>query len=475
MAAITSPVARAHGFTMVEVLVASSILIVGLLGTFSMVDQSQRTTQANSTRTMALNLAREILEQTRSLDYADLTPGTLVTQLRTRPNLAGSVDGAGNWVVVRRGKPVTIETSVCTFDDPLDGLSPVAPQNACPSAAALPGAPVEVNPDDFRRVALTLTWKVNAKVFRTTQSAQINNPSGGTGPRIISLPDPSSGLQITTGVTVPFVLTSSTSTTVRWSMDDGISAGDANGGPTIWGFNWDIGTVGVGRWTVDGTYTASVQPFDSRGTPGERRAATVLLNRRAPLAPQNMAGGRSDAGGGVVELEWTANAERDILGYRVYRTGSTSIKARICPPATQGAEAVTTKLTCTDPDPGVQPLYTLVAVDRPTLGSPASGTREGDASTLVVAGAGLRPGAPLSLVAVNVNGQVVLTWLVGLGLAQPAFYRIYRDGVRVDRTATSLPTFTDPVALDGATRRYTVTGVSSQYNESAHSNEVTVG
>jgi hypothetical protein len=119
------------------------------------------------------------------------------------------------------------------------------------------------------------------------------------------------------------------------------------------------------------------------------------------------------------------------------------------------------------------PLYTLVAVDRPVLGNPSSGTREGDASTLVVGGAGVRPGAPLTLNAVVVAGRVVLTWLPGIG-SPPIFYRIYRDGVRVDRTATALPTFTDPVALDGNPHRYTVTAVSSQYNESEPSNEVSV-
>ena len=474
MTAITSPAARAHGFTLVEVMVAASILIVGLLGTFSMVDQSQRTTKENSTRTTTLNLAREILEQARSLEYADLTPGTLVTQLRAKPNITGVVDGSGKWVVTRRGIPVTIEATVCTFDDPADGLSAIAPQNACPAAVAIPGAPVEVNPDDFRRVGLTLSWKVNTQIFRTTQTAQINNPSGGTGPRIVSLPEPFS-IQVTTGVNIPFVLTSTTSTTVRWSMDDGISAGDAHGGPTLWGFNWDIGTVGLGSWTVDGTYTASVQPFDSRGTPGERRATTVLLNRRVPLAPQNLAGGRSAANGGVVELEWTANPERDILGYRVYRTGSTSIRSRVCPPSTATAEAVITTLSCTDTDPGPQPLYTLVAVDRPVLGSPSSGTREGDATTKVFGGVPiLRPGAPLAVTPVVLNGRVTLTWLPGVG-APAIFYRIYRDGVRVDRTVAALPTsFTDPVALDGNVHRYTVTGVGAEYNESEHSAEVTV-
>ena len=477
MTAITSHAARAHGFTLVEVMVASAILMMGLIGTFSMVDRAQKTTQANGSRTVALNLAREVLEQARSLEYTELTPATLVPQLRSRPNMAGAITSAGQWQITRRRQVITIQASVCTFDDPADGLSPVAPQNPCTAATPLTGAPVETNPDDFRRVTLTLTWLAAGQAHRMTQTAQINNPSGGTGPKITRLPDPFT-LQVTTGVNIPFVVESTTSTTVRWSMDDGVSMGDANGGPTLWGFNWNIGTVGIGSWTVDGTYTASVQPFDSRGVPGERRAATVLLNRRVPLAPGNLAGGRSAANGGVVELEWTANPERDILGYRVYRTGSTSIKSRICPPPAAGADAVVTGLACTDTDPGPQPLYTVVAVDRPVIGTPSSGTREGDASTLLVGGVPLsQPGAPLAVAAVVLNGRVTLTWLpgVGVGAAEPSFYRIYRDGVRVDRTVGKLPlSFTDPVALDGNVHRYTVTAVNDTFNESGHSAEVTV-
>lgn len=473
MTAITSPLSRAHGFTLVEVMVAATILLVGILGTFSMVDQAQRTTSANSSRTVVHNLAREIAEQARSLDYAQLTPTTMVSRLREQPSLKGTLDADGNWVITRHRTAVTIQAAVCTFDDPMDGLAAVPPQNACPAAAPVTGAPPEVNPDDFRRVSLTMRWQTRSTPMRATHTAQISNPSGGTGPRVVSFPDPFT-IQVVTGISVPFVATTTAAATVRWSMDDGVSAGDAIGGPTGWSFNWDIGTVDVGTWTVDGTYTANVQPFDARGVPGERRAASVLLNRRVPLAPKNLAGGRSDANGGVVELEWAANPERDVLGYRVYRTGSTNIKARICPSPDKGSNAVITRLSCTDPDPGSQPLYTLVAVDRPVLGDPSSGTREGDASTLVVGDAGLRPGAPLALTAVVVDGRVSLAWLPGAG-ALPAFYRIYRDGVRIDRTATDLPAYVDPVALDGTTRRYYVTAVSAQFNESLPSNEVTVG
>ena len=473
MAAITSPLARAQGFTLVEVMVAASILIVGLLGTFSMVDQAQRTTIENRSRTVVLNLSREVLEHARSLDYeADLAPDQLLSQLRAKPNLAGTIDANGRWVIVRRGVQIAVTPAVCTFDDPMDGLASVPPQNACPAAPAVANAPTEVNPDDFRRVSLGISWSVKGRTFQMSQIAQINNPSGGTGPRIISFPEPFA-TQVTSGTSIPFTVNTTSSTTVRWSMDDGVSAGEATGGRTAWSFNWNIGTVGTGNWTVDGTYTANAQPFDSRGVPGERRAATVLINRRVPLAPQNLQGGRSDAHGGVVELEWTRNPERDIIGYRVYRTGSTNIRARICPPPSAGEGAVITGTSCTDLDPGNMPLHHVYAIDRPTLGNPASGTREGDSAAITVGGSGLRPEPPTAIVGQIVNGRVSLVWTPPVGLP-PIFYRIYRNGVRIDRTATALPTYIDPLAMDGGTRVYTVSSVSAQFNESVVSNSVTV-
>lgn len=456
--------------TLIEVIVAATVLIVGILSTFSLVDAAQRTTQENARRTAASNLAREILEQARSLDYFQLTPATMAAALRTRPSLAGAIAADGSWVIVRRRYRVTVTPTVCTFDDPMDGLASTPPENPCPSAAAVAGAPTESNPDDFRRVGLTMTWQSARATSTTTHAGLVANPSGGQGPLVTSFPDPFT-IQVTAGVNVPFVATTTAAATVRWSMDDGIHAGDAHGGPSVWGFNWDIGTVGVGTWTVDGTYSANVQPFDARGVPGQMRVATVLLNRRVPLAPAGLVGGRSDFSGGVVELEWKKNRERDVLGYRVYRTGSDSMKSRVCPPASAGAEAVVRSTACTDLAPGPTPLYSLVAVDRPVLGDAASGTREGDTSTMLVGPIGLRPTAPLALQATKVDGRASLTW-VGPA-AGVLFYRIYRDGVRLDRTVGADPVWIDPEILSGA-RTYAVSAVGLTFNESALSTAVTV-
>jgi prepilin-type N-terminal cleavage/methylation domain-containing protein len=150
------------GFTIVELMVAVLIIVVGLLGTFVLLDGAQRTSKENRARIAAVNLGRQITEISRSLDYdVDLRPDVagvgIAAALQSKPGLAGT----GNpWPIVRRnndgavGVTYTTGVTVCTFDDPKDGLAPAvsAPDNACtPAATAIAGAPVETNPDDFRR------------------------------------------------------------------------------------------------------------------------------------------------------------------------------------------------------------------------------------------------------------------------------------------------------------------------------------
>jgi prepilin-type N-terminal cleavage/methylation domain-containing protein len=462
--------ARQQGFTLVEVMVASVVLLVGILGTFSMVDAAQRTTRANNARTAVSGLAREILEQSRALDYEQIAPSTLVGLLRAKSGLAGQIDSQNRWLLTRKGVRMAVTASVCTFDDPMDGLSALAPADSCPPAAAVAGTPAETNPDDFRRVSLTIAWADGGVSRSTTQTGLVANPGGGIGPRITSFPDPFA-LQVTAAVNIPFVVNTTAAASVRWTADDGISAGDASGGPSIWGMNWNVGTVGVGTWTVDGTYTINAQPYDSRGVPGEMRVATVLLNRRVPMAPSSLAGGRSQYDDGVVELEWAAARERDVLGYRVYRVNASGPRTRVCPSA--AGDAVSTATVCTDSHPPGSPalLYQVVAVDRPTLGDPNTGTREGDASYLTVSSLGVQPSAPATVQASVVDGRVQLSWTPSV-VGPALFYRIYRDGVRLDHTVSPTPSYVD--ADPGATtsHRYAISAVGATYNESPLSPEL---
>src|SRR5947209_15215208 len=95
------------GFTLIEVLVASSVLVIALLGLFLMVDVAAKTSRVTSGREGAVNLAREITEDARAVPYAQITSSGIVAQLQSMPGLANQ-SGGGSWQIVRRGVTYTI-------------------------------------------------------------------------------------------------------------------------------------------------------------------------------------------------------------------------------------------------------------------------------------------------------------------------------------------------------------------------------
>ena len=107
---------------------------------------------------------------------------------------------------------------------------------------------------------------------------------------------------------------------MHWTADDGVSGGNAGGGATEWGFDWDLGTEfsTTTPWVRDGSYTISAQAFDSRGVPGEAKIVTVHVNRHAPAAVSGLVGGYN-ATRDVVDMRWDRYDERDLQGYRVER------------------------------------------------------------------------------------------------------------------------------------------------------------
>src|SRR4051812_8555281 len=113
------------GMTLIEVLVATAVLTVGLLGAAQLWIVANKSTNASSARSGATNIARRLTEAARSIPARDLTPTTVVARLRAvAPDVVDSDLTDTNWTVVRRNFVYTIEASECTFDDPSDGTAP---------------------------------------------------------------------------------------------------------------------------------------------------------------------------------------------------------------------------------------------------------------------------------------------------------------------------------------------------------------
>jgi Tfp pilus assembly protein PilV len=464
----------ASGFTLVELMIAAMVLVVGMLATVSLITQGLKKTTLNGQRVAATNLARELTEAARVAGYPKLTPTTLVAALQAASSQLGS--GSSPWTIQRRNTTYTVTASVCTYDDPADKLAASAPDNRCTLAAGTDTTTGDNNGDDFRRVTFGLTWQLQGKTYSLTQNALVVNPSGGLGPRIMtpfpSAPYTSPLAKITTETTVPFTFLTSSAATVHWNVDDGVSGGFATGGATSWSINWDLKNINATGSVLDGTYSISVQPFDDRNIAGDTKVVSVTINRSAPLAPTGFSGGHDTRAGDWVDFEWGLNAERDIVGYRVYSMGPDNAvgggdDSRVCPaPAAPTTYLPNTATTCQDtaPPSGGQRYY-LVALDYDNA-TPAV-LREGAKSTLSVGSASSTPNAP-GTPSLGSFGPPTLSWTAPTSGSAPAFYRVYRDGIAVTNRIGKLTglVYVDNGGDDGDPHTYWVTAVDSSYNES---------
>ena len=77
-------IAREHGFTIVEVMVAMVVLLVGMAGTATLLDQANLKTTTDKAREGGVALSRELVEASRSRPYDQLTQGNVVSTVRSQ-------------------------------------------------------------------------------------------------------------------------------------------------------------------------------------------------------------------------------------------------------------------------------------------------------------------------------------------------------------------------------------------------------
>jgi type II secretory pathway pseudopilin PulG len=141
----TSPRPRGEGgFTIIEVVVAMLMLVVGVLGMLVMIEGGLSSTSRTTAREQGTNLARELVERSREVRYATMTtsgaPAALAAVLPENPVVSGS-----SFTVRRRNIAYAVTVEACSIDDPSDGTGVGLPGNFCdnPSGSSGPGsAPV---------------------------------------------------------------------------------------------------------------------------------------------------------------------------------------------------------------------------------------------------------------------------------------------------------------------------------------------
>lgn len=507
------------GLTLIEVLVACLVLVVGLLGLFGTLNVSAHTTRLDRERQAETSLAREVVEDARTLAYTQLNPATLAGGLQ--PMLTGaSVSGQG-LVVQRRifktSTSFTVALGVCSVDDPADAYGSHASPPASGGAWCDSGQPSGIDdarPDDYKRLSVAVTpgagseptVRLSALIYGHTSSAPSVSclslsPSGCTTPSA-PITDPTQ-----TSATF-YVTTTGPAAKIQWLVNGDpppsaqIAAGaqdpyDPSGTPS---FSWVFPTIN--GTSIDGTYTISAYAQDAGGTAGSRFSVQVTVNRNPPPAPAGTAIYNGHIG--AVDIQWPQSSDQDILYYDVYHQVGTG-PAQPISSCSQVIGTSCTDPTATPPAPPSGPcptsptdisgqpnVYWVIGYDT----DPNTGQPRASAATPQTADANIcdnPPSPPSNLTAASqTNGTLVLNWTApaASGDIDPGDkiqgWRIYRwtpgsSQARlsyVDASSGSQPvaTFTDRSPdPGGATQDYCVTSVDTHLNESTSCSNTATG
>jgi prepilin-type N-terminal cleavage/methylation domain-containing protein len=504
--------AAEDGFTLIEVLVATVVLAVGLVALLGVLNVTNRASTATRAREGGTNLARQIIEDAVSIPYAQLSPSSIVGQLQAMNELA-DISSAPGWQVSRRGFTYTVTPTECSIDEPKDGygkhVNAFGENPFCPDSSTewKEGEPEDVQPADMKRITVNVSWQIQGHTSNVEQVATLT--SAGAAPGLtagkleLKTPEPKPSeptLPVVTETTSPLIFSVSAPAgthEISWALDGSAQTCTAKevtpkclaSAPvrvkgteteeTEWTFQWPI--TGLS----DGTYEVSAQAIDTTGVAGPPVSIPVNLIRGQPAAPKGIIGGFNtiNVGGvptNVVELQWRANSERNVIGYRIYKQGGKkelvdegSEAAGACPGS---LETLSIALSCIDfstPRP-TDPEYSIAALYRDKEGH----VQEGPASSFTVA-TGPAPKAPELKANKQPDGSVKLEWTEPSGGPEVLFYRIYRGSTdytgRYDTAPTGAPgatvAYTDNDAVVAHT--YWVTAVTSTLTESSFSNSWT--
>ena len=469
---------RQGGFTIIEVMVAAFVLLVGVLGTVALIDTAIGVGSTSRSREAATNLTREIVETSRLVDYDVLLTASAPAALQGKTGLADADAAAPGWQIERRGVTYTVTVQACIYDDAKDGN--FAGNTGAEYCSGLGTGNTDANGDDYRKLTVVAAWEDR----EVRLVANVVNPAGGFGPRITSVASspavntngdiPVSGTTNSVAMTVG----TSTATALNWDAGNATDGGQFTNeaGATSWAFNWPLGTpVDAASYTCDTdiswvpdapAYQMTFQPFDSSGTPGDLRTQTIAVDRSTPYPLCDFAGGRNPQHGGVVDLQWRASFEGDVFSYSVWRKrqGAEAADRLVCD-SVRATECTDDQLPNNDD--------AIEYVVKPQQENFALGAVFGPATSFTVPAVGDGNSAPTAPGGVTVTSGVpqTISWTASSDSdGTVLFYRVYRDGQalanRYGKTSNAdTLSFTDRDG-DGAAHTYYVSAVDDDFAES---------
>ena len=450
------------------------LLLIGVLGTVALVDTAADVGDTSRSREAATNLDREVIESAREIDYDLLLTSSAPAALQGVPGLEDD-SAAPGWQIERRKTVYTVTVTSCIYDDPKDGADGGDRANFCGETES---ATSDSNGDDYRKLTVSVAWGTR----KVPLTANIVNPAGGLGPRITSVNstptvNADSIIPVIAGTAnIAMTIGTTSATSLNWDASD-TKSGDQLSNPsraTSWPFTWNLGTPAdpdtytcttAVKWVPDApAYLMTFQPFDSDGTPGDLRTQTISIDRSTPYRLCDFDGGRNPQHSSVVDLQWTASFEGDVVSYSVWRNkqGEEATDKLVC-------DRVVTN-ECSDANPPgaggpieyyVKPQQDNFALNQ-TFGPPTS-------LTIPAVGTGNDvPSAP-GKVAVAAGSRPTITWTPSSDRSV-IFYRIYRDGQaiadRYGKTSDGATLAFSDKASGGTSHTYYVSAVDDEFAES---------
>lgn len=379
------------GFTVIETMVAAAVLLLGVLGTFAMLDAAQEKGGQARAREAATNVAREILEDVRDIPFSQ------VDSLSRQQDALAAVDGRSAPVAVagtdrlttkiqRRGYVYDVAVRWCSVDDQRDGFGAHTTSVSWCTDSSSTGT-ADARPQDLKRMIVETKWSVAGSKTTTTstQTATFGSAGAAVAPPVpaITLTSPS-GLSPTAPVVtsnppggiVTFRGSATGASDMRFTVD-GVerSSGITNNGNGTWSLAWNITTL------ADGLYTIGAIAIDGLGTRSSAAVLQVRLARGAPVPVTNVAGGYNEvfhAGTKkqVVELAWDASADGSVTGYEVMKGTSVICAASLATACMDLAPASAGDSTYT-----VKTLYTTASGAAAAVSTPYTVTAPGTTTT----------------------------------------------------------------------------------------------
>jgi len=460
------------------------VLVIGLLGLSGLLDTSVKVARATNEREGATSLARQIIEDAQSIPYAQISPKSIVGELQALNGLHNESVGPA-WQISRHGTAYTVTVSECAIDDLKDGRGKHANSAGenwfCEGEKESTGKEVneDATPEDLKRITVDVKWTATGRAPDVHQVALLTSAGAAPGlaatelhletpaapgPGVTGTPTQPTIVEEPASETLTFATTSPAGTkAMRWSLEGAVQTPDPTlKSGTTWTFTWSIPVKSVS----DGTYEVSVQAIDKTDVAGPPVTIPVTLIRSAPAPPAGLKGGFNEVNASglkkkVAELEWQANTERNVIGYRIYNPSN----QLVCP---EGEATLSTALSCIDFNPpsanSANLTYSAVALYRNASGVLTQGP---PAKLTLVGGPPPAPNAPAKLeLEKTAEGSVVLKWEAPKGGEPVIFYRIYRGST--DYTSrygvSTTTTFTDTDAV--TTHSYWVTATDANLTES---------